>query len=156
MTNDDGLTRNRRIDDWELMRRVTDMAEHASEEDFIEQVLPQLDGYTVTQLWVLSGMLHDCGLRYLAQFVGYYAQRAETSAALAIEDSEANRIGRPWAGKLLCDYMPSPLRLWGDWREWQARRAVQAEIARKSGGASAKPTSSLTTFLHDWNPTKPS
>jgi hypothetical protein len=141
--------KRRRIDDWQLMRQVADIAEHASIEDFIEQVLPEFNGYTVSQLWVLVGMLHDGGQRDLARFVGYYAQQAETSIALALQDDEADHSEHPWDGRLLCDYMPSPLRSWGDWRAQQARRAVQAEIAKTS-------TASLSAFLYNWNPTKPS
>jgi hypothetical protein len=155
-----------RIPKLEPLHRAVDCADYASQEDFIEQGLPDLDRYTVPQLWALSGMLRDRGFDYLGKFISFYARQAEASVARAISygPGETRRVGRRLT-KHVRDYMPSPIRLWGDWRERQGQRAGWADGWKAAEKAAApappespppKPTNARVTFLHDWNPTKPS
>jgi hypothetical protein len=143
-----------------MLHRAVDLAEYAGTEDFVEQVLPELDVHTPAQLWALCGMLYSRGERFLARFVGHYARHAEAMVWLAIEQGEADRVGRPRQDSHRRDYMPSPLLLWGEWRArqgyhdgrtagWEAKEKHDAATARK---AAPRPL----VFLHNWNPTTPS
>jgi hypothetical protein len=152
-------TLDERIAELAEVHGAADCAEYASREDFIEQVIPKLDTYSVPHLWVLSALLLDRADSWLGKFVAFYARKVEAAVARAIADGEITRHPPPdetakrW-------YMPSPLLLWGEWRArqgyrngrtegWEAKEKYDAEIEKN---AAPRPL----IFLHNWNPTKPS
>jgi hypothetical protein len=131
---DDDYRPGDRIPALERVHKAVDFAEYASQEDFVEQCLPVRDRFTVEHLSVLSALLRRRRMSFLADFVDFYAENAEASVAQAYKlgEHEIAQVGKRQA-KHLRWYMPSPLRLWGDWRDYQGRRRGHHEARQAAG-----------------------
>jgi hypothetical protein len=139
---------------------AADCAEYADREDFIEQVIPKLDTYSVRHLWVLSALLRDRADGWLGKFVAFYARKVEAAVARAIADHEITEHP-PHDPKAKRWYMPSPTLLWGEWRATEGHREGWAKGWKdRAATAPAKPTAKapidLSAFLHNWTPKSPS
>ena len=150
-----------RVPELKRLHEMVDCAEYASEEDFIELRLSELDSLTIADLWTLSGLLQERGMGTLRQFIGFYTMRAEVMVAQAIKSGEPHLISEPY-DRHVCEYMPSPFRQWGEWlsrrsyrhgrgESWEARdkHAVEAAAERPTSAA-------LAASIHSWNPREPS
>lgn len=107
----DEVDESRRCPELERLHAAADCAEHADIQTFIESFVPQLNTFSPTRLWALSGILHDRRLTGIAKFIALYTKAAEAAVVSALD-----------AGEQWDEFMPSPMLLWGLWCERQGHR----------------------------------